>query len=559
MVDSNEKNSRNTKGSLAETPTETPTAGHEISRRLRASLALAEIGLWDWDLESGTIWRSPKYNELLGLPSDDNGVTLQFESLMQRLHPHDRGLLQQALSETLNNGAEFRCEYRVILPDHNIRWISSVGQLVEDRDGRANFLNGVAIDISAHKDIEMRLQRALEDAESATEAKNQFLANISHEIRTPLGAIIGFADFISDPSQTKSENRECAKTIKRNGEQLLSLVDELLDISKVETAHLQIEKTKFSLSDTLKDISSLMGFKAREKGLTLEFAREGRIPHFIKTDPTRLRQILLNVIGNAIKFTERGRVKVTIRSAFPLVETDPARLIFEVEDSGIGLTEQQAARLFQPFMQADSSTTRRFGGTGLGLALAKRLAIALGGNLNLTETQLGGGSTFTVEITCGLMDEITFQDQPQETTAPPQTKSPLRGIRVLLVDDARDNQVLLSQVLKRAGAQVLVASNGQDGLDQAIGGNFDIVLMDIQMPGGLDGHEATSRLRARGYKKPIIALTAHSRNVDRERSFQVGCDDHLTKPVDKNTLVEAIEHFAGPSARHASQNTIIMH
>ena len=538
---------------------DTPGNVDSTSRRLRDTLACADIGLWDWDLESGEIWRSAKFDELLGITEGDN-ISLQFDSFMQRLHPHDRDIFQQALSETLNNGAEFRCEYRVILADQNFRWLLSVGQLFDAGGGSSMFLTGVSSDISSSKDTEGRLQKALCAAESATAAKNQFLANISHEIKTPLGVIIGFADFILDPAQTRSENRECARTIKRNGEQLLALVDELLDISKVETAHLQIEEVRFSLSDILKDIASLMNFKAREKGLTLEFAQEGRIPHMIKTDPTRIRQILLNVIGNAIKFTERGGVKVTTRATYPQVATDPARLVFEIEDTGIGLTESQASTLFQPFMQADTSLTRRFGGSGLGLALAKRLCNVLGGDLTLSETQIGGGSVFIVEIACGLLDEITFLDKAIETIATPQAKSPLRGIRVLLVDDARDNQVLLSHLLKRAGADVLIASNGQEGLDRAIQGNFDVVLMDIQMPGGLDGYEATSRLRASGYSKPIIALTAHSRSADRERSFQVGCNYHLTKPIDKKTLFETIEHFTGmPSAAASSTPPTCLH
>ncbi len=390
-------------------------------------------------------------------------------------------------------------------------------------------------------DIQIELQRAVSIAERANSSKTQFLANMSHEIRTPIGAILGFTDLMKNPDNSTDENQNYMAIVERNSQQLLRLIDDILDLSKVEAGMMTIENIPFSLAELLADFKSHMSFKAAEKGIRFLFTVESAFPDLICLDPVRLRQILSNVVGNAIKFTETGSVELRIAYRHPLLQ-------FTVVDTGIGISKEQESRLFQPFTQADTSTTRKFGGTGLGLILSKRLCEALHGKLELIKSAEGVGSTFQIDVITSLVAGAKLVSREALTLAGAATSvhtngsQLLRGLKVLLVEDSLDNQTLITLYLEKVGAIVTVASDGAAGAALASKGKFDVVLMDIQMP-ILDGHEATKELRRLKYSKPIVALTAHAMKEERIKCQASGFSDFLTKPIQKDLLIEVLSRY----------------
>ncbi|MEN6458080.1 MAG: ATP-binding protein [Thermoguttaceae bacterium] len=403
------------------------------------------------------------------------------------------------------------------------------------------------------------LEKSTVLAEAANRAKSEFLANMSHEIRTPMTAILGYADLLAESLQDPSLV-EAADTIRRNGNYLLEIINNILDISKIEAQKLQVEHAECSPAAIVAEVASLMRLRAEAKNLSLSVEFDGAIPKTIHTDPVRLQQILINLIGNAVKFTEMGGVRVVTRLTS---DHDPNRLLqFEVIDTGIGLTEQQIQQLFKPFCQADTSTSRRFGGSGLGLTISKRLAQLLGGDVTV-HANPDRGATFTVTIDPGLLDAESLLVQPEKATlsedkSERRAASPLPRLsgRVLLVEDGPDNQRLIAFVLRKAGAEVTVAANGQEAIDayQAAknrGEPCDAILMDMQMP-VLDGYAATRQLRSRGYGGPIIALTAHAMTHDREKCIEAGCDDYLTKPIDRRALLDIVSRHVTADAHSPS-------
>jgi signal transduction histidine kinase/ActR/RegA family two-component response regulator len=391
-----------------------------------------------------------------------------------------------------------------------------------------------------------QLRAAKERADDASRTKSAFLANMSHEIRTPLGIMLGFTDVLLEQSIDPTEQRTYLSRIRLAGDQLLALVNDILDLSKVEAGRLEIEMRPFSLSSLVEEVASLLSEQATARGLTLTVDTRPGVPDFVVSDRQRLRQILTNVIGNGIKFTEKGGIAVTLSSR-PRAP-DGIEIDFLVRDTGSGLSEAEAQRLFTPFIQADNSTTRRYGGTGLGLALSRRLARALGGDVELVQSAPGAGSTFRIVIAAGLLASRTAalaaasqmllrrERDAGPADSPPR---PLSGLHLLLVEDSPDNQILISTFLTLAGASVALAANGAEGVRQALAGSHDLILMDIQMP-IMDGIQAMRRLRESGYDRPILAVTAHAMKEERERSLRLGFDDHVTKPIDRESLTRVI-------------------
>jgi CheY-like chemotaxis protein len=385
----------------------------------------------------------------------------------------------------------------------------------------------------------------LKNSIDANQTKSTFLANMSHEIRTPLGAILGFSELILNHDLSEREKEEASEVIRRNGNLLSHIIDDILDLSKVEAGKLEIDKVEANFEELLSEIQTLLSLKAREKGITLTITTESTVPKTIVTDTLRVRQILFNIVGNAIKFTEKGFVEVRVKM-IPVGKE--MKLAFIVKDSGKGISPEEARRLFAPFTQADTSTTRKFGGTGLGLILSKKLALALGGDVVLSESSTNTGSTFIITIDPGSAEKVLFHNY--EATKPPtkiRSVTPpvsLQNLQILVVDDSLDNQLIISHLLRRAGAMVETADNGRDGVDKAITGNFSLVLMDLQMP-VMDGFNAISELRSRGYSKPVIALTAHTMKEEKRRCLERGFDDHLSKPIDIQNLFKTISRFHG--------------
>lgn len=428
--------------------------------------------------------------------------------------------------------------------------------VVRDSEGRANGYLGVSRDITAWKQAESALAEAKLAAEAANHAKSAFLANMSHEIRTPMTAILGFTDLLHDATLPETERAHALESIRRNGHHLLALINDVLDHSKIEAAGMTVELMRCATAQVVREVESAMRQRAESQGLDFTVHIEPGVPETICSDPLRLRQILLNLVGNAIKFTRRGGVDLRVSAPSESL----GRIDFIVRDTGVGMDAEQMARLFKPFSQADASTTRRFGGTGLGLAISKGLARQLGGDI-VAESMPGKGSTFTLSIDAemgGACATVPATHEAPSTRSEVQQEMPARsesltstalsGMRVLVAEDGPDNQRLLRLLLERAGATIDMVDNGRDAVTLALQAwerdqPFHCVLMDMQMP-ELDGYDAARELRSRGYDGPIVAITAHAMAHDREKCLDAGCDDYLSKPVDRQLLRETLRRYA---------------
>jgi signal transduction histidine kinase/ActR/RegA family two-component response regulator len=396
------------------------------------------------------------------------------------------------------------------------------------------------------------LTSARQQAEAATQAKSEFLANMSHEIRTPMTAILGYVDLLQEAHVSDEQRQQAVETVHRNSEHLLAIINDVLDISKIEAGKMTLERVPMAPREIVNDVVDLMSGRAESQGLKLIVDWLEPVPQQIESDPTRLRQILVNLVGNAIKFTRSG--SVTIATRWSNRSAISGVLQVDVVDTGIGIESEKLANLFQPFMQADSRMTRQFGGTGLGLAISRRLALMMGGELTV-ESRPGQGSTFTVTIACERWSPDSAGGASPSIALPVNALDSLENLRILIVDDAPDNQKLLSFHLRKAGATFDLAENGRvalEKLEQARATTpFDVVVMDMQMP-VMDGYTATRQLRDMGDHIPVIALTAHAMTGDREKCLAAGCDDYLTKPINRGRLIATIARLA--SRAMASQH-----
>ncbi|MES3037815.1 MAG: response regulator [Bdellovibrionota bacterium] len=382
------------------------------------------------------------------------------------------------------------------------------------------------------KDLEKNIGYR-QKAENENEIKSLFLANMSHEIRTPLGIILGLTEALKQPDLPVLEQRKFVDIIDRTGNELKQIVNDILDLSKVEAGHLDIEKSYFSLFHFMEDLTSALDTRAQKNDNSLVIKAADNLENMVYTDRYRLRQILTNILGNALKFTKNGIVKVEYG-------VKDNCLYFRISDTGIGISHEQARNLFQPFTQLDASMTRRFGGTGLGLFLSKRLAAELGGDIILEESIPGEGSTFRVTVETKPPANLLAFHEPN----PVIDKVPFifKNKKVLIVDDSPDNQTLLQYFFTKWGVPFDSAENGEVAVKLASQHEYDVILMDMHMP-IMDGYEATKELRRRNFKKPIVALTAHAMKQDQIKFLAAGCNEHLSKPVDFDKLYGTLEKF----------------
>lgn len=441
--------------------------------------------------------------------------------------------MSQRIHKTISQSLTLRFDNDALLAEY-----------AQAKEGAENLNLELITEIDERKAVQALLVKAKQDADMASRSKSSFLANMSHEIRTPLTAIIGFTESIMDGHHTKEELTSDAGIILRNSRLLLEIINDILDLSKIEADKIEIEHIPFSPVQAVNDIDKIMGLNAREKGLEFKIDYMFPIPETIIGDPTRFKQILLNLAGNAIKFTEKGSVTLEVKC-------EQEALKVTVVDSGIGMSEKQLSNLFSPFVQADSSTTRRFGGSGLGLFISRKLAQMLGGTVSVTST-LGVGSRFEMCVATGASEGVKFITGKDQMNNPAQASQEnlaipsLRG-HILLAEDGLDNQRLISAYIERTGATVTVVDDGEKAVERAMSEDYDLVLMDMQMPkmGGLD---ATSLLRQASYTKPIVAFTANVMKQDVEEYKAAGCNGYLSKPIDRTKFYEILAQYLTPAA-----------
>lgn len=487
--------------------------------------------VWSTRADGFHDYYNKRWYEFTGMPEG----TTDGEEWNGMFHPEDQIRAWAVWQRSLATGEPYEIEYRLRHHSGEYRW--TLGRALPVRNDRGDIIRwmGTCTDIHTYKMLQVELLRAREDAELANRSKTQFLANMSHEIRTPLGAILGFADLLQDDDLSPEERKHHLETIRKNGELLTGVVSEILDLSKIEASSLDLELIDFDLLALLQEITSSLRLKAREKGIDLLIETSGIENRYLYSDPTRLKQVLLNLVGNAVKFTEEGSVTIEISQ----IQKSPNEILtrISITDTGIGLSIPQQAKLFQPFSQADSSMSRRYGGSGLGLVISQKIARMLKGDVNLLASIPGKGSTF----------EFSFVAQPvlkaqSLASTSGSTDHPLKDVSILVVDDALDNRELLKRYLAKAGATVKLAVHGEEGVAAALTETYDAVLMDIQMP-VLNGYEAVQKLRAKNYDRPIIALTAHAMKSEREKALAEGFDAYLTKPVNRSELIKTIQEF----------------
>ena len=542
---------------------------------LEKAQEIGRIGSWSFDLHSGRIeWSKQIYrlldrDEALG-PPDYAGALSDYAV-------EDMPKLDVAVQVAAKDGTPYSLTLRTRRQRNGVRFVRANGCARRDEEGRIIGLFGTAIDVTAEVEREEALRAAQREAEAANRAKSEFLANMSHEIRTPMTAILGFADLLAedgDQQQIPDRRRDAIATIKRNGEHLLSVINDILDVSKIEAGKMRVELVPTDPVQIVEDVLALMRGRAEDKGIALRRIYATELPVSFACDPLRLKQTLVNLVGNAIKFTQRG--EVVMRVALDRPAGGAAALRFEVADTGIGMSAVELARLFRPFSQADATTTRRFGGSGLGLVISKKLVELLGGEISVSST-IGKGTTFVATVTAGVIDQGCLRlpevNWPVRPGSPEPSKTAvsdalcdalgpaLTGVRILLAEDGHDNQRLITFYLRKAGAEVTIVDNGRQAVQAlTIGGDlespvrdpapFDVVLMDMQMP-ELDGYMAAAQLRALGCRTPIVALTAHAMLGDREKCEAAGCDDYVTKPIEKQTLIQTCQRWSGATTKDA--------
>ncbi len=491
---------------------------------------------WMADKDGWIFWYNQRWFEYTGMTLQEG----EGWGWTRAVHEDHVQKVVGSVIESIKIGAPWEHTFPVRSKEGHWNWFLSRALPVRNSKNEITFWFGTNTDVTEKIRIEQELKENKEAAEKANQAKTQFLANMSHEIRTPIGAIMGFTELLKS-SKSDSDKLNFMAIIERNSQQLLRLIDDILDLSKVEAGKIALEKINFVFTDFLADIGSVMALRAAEKGISFIMRLDGLVPEKICTDQLRLRQILSNIAGNAIKFTEAGKVEL-------IVKNDNSKLIFTVTDTGPGISPENSQKLFQSFTQADPSMTRKFGGTGLGLVLSKKLSQILGGDLVLKESHLGKGSTFVTtiqyqEVKDAKMvgkESLTILESSEITHA--EEKRKLAGLRVLVVEDSADNRMLVTTYLKKTGAHVDIANDGVEGYDQAMKLMPDVILMDIQMP-RLDGHATTKQLRQAGFTKPIIALTAHAMREERDKCFESGCTDYLTKPIHREKLIDVLNRY----------------
>ena len=504
---------------------------------------LSKTGSWEYNVVDSTLNWSKELNNIFEM--DETGPDQLFENFMKKIHPEDLTLIENAIKNSIENNVPIQLEYRIICNNSNIKILKTIGKIFTNNTDNKIWLKGTTQDVTESKRIELELIKTKEQAEQAVIIKNNFLANMSHEIRTPMNAIIGFTEILSQ-TRLNDEQQEFVGSVKTAGENLLSIINDILDFSKIESGNIIIENQPFKCKETINYIYNLLKRKAEEKKLEFNFLIDPAIPETLSGDSIRLSQVLINLVGNAIKFTACGSVNTTITKIW--ADDSKCKLLFSVKDTGIGIEHDKTLCVFERFIQADEDIHRKYGGSGLGLSISKKLIEMMDGELSL-KSEFNKGTEFNFEIVFEIKTEaVQVANNPSNTTL-----KFLGQKRILVFEDNLLNQRLAKNVLTNFGFEVEISPNGEKGIEILKEKSFDIILMDIQMP-DMDGYKATQIIRNQlNIKTPIIAMTAHAFVGEKEKCLSSGMNDFLSKPFKQDQLFRKLSDVLFK----ASENIII--
>ena len=514
----------------------TANALKESEERLRLALDAGLMGMWDHNLVTDEIVWSPRLYELLG--RDPHGQEISGGTFFEYIHPEDRPRVETHIEQWMESGEEFIDEFRIVRQDGAVCWFASAGRLFRDETGRPVRIIGINYDISEAKQHVEDLRLARQAAEQANQAKSTFLSNMSHEIRTPMNGILGMAELALKKTQ-EPYTKECLGYLKSSGLHLLDIINDVLDLARIESGKINLVGEKFSFDDFLQTTIEPFrpSFAARELDFKLDV--DEAIPDRMIGDPMRLRQVLINLLGNARKFTKRGSVAVTVDLDKKASDHNRVKLLFTIRDTGIGIPFSQLDKIFNSFEQAHTSNLAEYEGTGLGLTISKNLVALMGGEL-WAESQEGLGSTFFFTV----MLEVAAQDGTEAFELAEAGYSG-RPLNILVAEDSKVNQIFIEALLTDAGHSVVMAVTGREALEKLAEGDFDLVLMDIRMPemGGDMAIRAIRENPPQGVDPNItvIALTAYALETERNRFMECGFDAYLTKPVELDKLYEILQ------------------
>ncbi|MZR30052.1 hybrid sensor histidine kinase/response regulator [Sneathiella litorea] len=511
-------------------------------------------GIFDWDIQSGDVNYSDQFITMLGCEPDE--FKGSFEDFTDRLHPEEKETVQNYIDLYINGRlSEYSNTFRMRHKSGRWIWIRARGSVMQDDNGEPARFVGTVTDISAEKDYELKLEMAIQKAEKANAAKSEFLAHMSHEIRTPLTAITGVAEILAQSSHELDEKKQkLVKVLHSSSISLKDLISDILDFSKIESGELELEETSFSLPSVFEHITSIMSVRTKEKNLEFVFDYADVKDLDFYGDSVRIRQILINLIGNAIKFTEEGHVHVKARTED---QGGFSALRIDVEDTGIGISDEQAEIIFERFKQADSTVSRKFGGTGLGLPISKKLASLMGGSIEV-ESEIGKGSKFSfiLPIIAGIEElvEGTDQDETARKKRIEELKAHIeKEKKALLVEDYEGNITVLGHILEEMNVQFDIAKTGLEAVNLWKENHYGLILMDIQMP-EMDGFTSTRLIRSieseKGFSRtPIVGMTAHALVSDKEKCLEAGMDGYLPKPIVEIDLKATVLEYLGDFVR----------